>query len=156
MDTEFFLDLEETVIDSWGSARLVNTNFMQAFLQRHGVKQVHIFSFAVWNDKDRDEFRSQIQPRLEQVLEVKILDCPTVEEMRRLDQAVTSTWFDGATDFIQVRGKQTAFTTWVNVKFPDRNCVLVDDQVLDVTVHNRRTGRNIHFVNVDNMALFHG
>lgn len=156
MDTVFFLDLEETVIDSWGSARLVNTNLVRDFLHSNKVQKVGVFSFAIQNDSDRQEFFDKIAPNLAKALNIEFSrDCPTVAELRALDQHVTSTWFDSVFDFIQLRGKQQAFTLWANTNFRGTDCVLVDDTVDDVTVHNRLTGRNIHFVNVVNLRKFH-
>jgi hypothetical protein len=155
MDTAFFLDLEETVIDSWGSARLVNTDSVRKFLRLQGAQKVGVFSFAIQTDSDRQEFFDKIAPNLAKALDIEFRrDCPTVAELRALDQHVTSTWFDSVFDFIQLRGKQQAFTLWANTNFQGTNCVLVDDTVDDITVHNRLTGRNIHFVNVVNVSKF--
>lgn len=155
MDTVFFLDLEETVIDSWGSARLVNTDSVRHFLRLQDATKVGVFSFAIQNDSDREEFFDKIAPRLADALDIQFSrECPTVTELRALDQHVTGTWFDSVFDFIQLRGKQQAFTLWANTNFRNTNCVLVDDTVDDITVHNRLTGRDIHFVNVVNLHKF--
>lgn len=154
MDTRFFLDLEGTVIDNWSSPDLVNIDRVRNFLKRQNASKVDIFSFAIWSKHDQDVFREKLKTPLENVLDVKIQQFPSVEDMRAVDQGVTSTWFDSAVEFMQIRGKQNAFILWVNANFPNCHCILVDDIVQDITLHNRLTGRNTHFINVANMEKF--
>lgn len=149
-----FLDLEGTVVDDWTNMKLVNARRVGDFLQKLKVIEVGVFSFAVWNDNDLNLFKTDLQSRLESVLDVKVTDVPTVKMMMDLDRNSTHTHFDDASDFITMRGKKNAFMNWVDHMFPNTDCMLVDDLVPDVTVHNRLTKRSVFFVNVTNMELF--
>ena len=47
-----YLDLEQTVIDSWDSGLLINSTTVKDWLERLAVKEVSVFSFAVWNEQE--------------------------------------------------------------------------------------------------------
>lgn len=49
MDKFFYFDLEETVIESWTDPILVNKTTIERFIEENGIKDVHIFSAAIWN-----------------------------------------------------------------------------------------------------------
>ena len=45
-----FFDLEETLIASWTDHYLCNKNKITEFLDFYDIRNIHIFSFAIWND----------------------------------------------------------------------------------------------------------
>ena len=64
-----FLDLEQTVITDWYDGYLANTTQVREFLATQKVTQFTVFSFAVWDQKDQDEFDSRHRRVLEKALD---------------------------------------------------------------------------------------
>jgi hypothetical protein len=125
-----FLDLEETIIHSWSDARLMNAQRIRDFLHQNSVNQVSIFSFAVWDDNDQMKFASEIQPMLETALDVRVVLCPTVQDMMLADTQLTGVhWHGDVGEFIPIRGKHDAFHNWCMLNCVGQSSVLIDDVV---------------------------
>lgn len=146
---KYFLDLEETVIDSWQSGRLVNVNKLKTL----NMSEVTIFSFAVWNAQDIAHFDKQLRSMIELAVNVKVVKCPTVQDMMEADTKFTGVhWHGDVTEFITLRGKFNAFVHWSNLMHPTDDCMLVDDIVPNVDIVNRDTGRKLAFLNVNSIT----
>ena len=134
MPTKIFLDLEGTVIATWDDRVLCNIERVKSFLG--DVKEVHIFSATIWDDKDKRTFAEEIKPILEQVLEVSIMTWPSMEDVWR-----TTTWkgtrFENVQEMIALIGKKRMFEDWCFQKEPPKTtCVLVDDMFGNTTLIN--------------------
>jgi len=149
MDTKFkiFLDLEETVITSWAEGLLCNSSRVRDFLAENDAKSFTVFSFAVWNDKDKQDFEKLHRRGLERALDCRVAACPSVEDFMRADTALTGVHFDSLTDFISIRGKVGSFTNWVRFNGIS-HAILVDDVVPNVDIVTRDSGDVIRFINV--------
>jgi len=142
-----FLDLEETVITSWDEGLLCNTSKVREFLSKQKVTSFTVFSFAVWNDKDKVDFERLHRRSLELALDCVVTGCPSVTDFMKADTELTGVKFDSLTDFISIRGKVGAFTSWV--RFHEiGDALLVDDVVPNLDVVNRDTGEVTRFINV--------
>ena len=150
-----WLDLEQTIIASFGNPELCNVQKIGAFLQANNVSEVGIFSFAIWNEADQHEFEKHIKPTIELALDVHVVTWPTVQNMMKADFEYTGVRFDTAwevSEFIQLRGKMGAFEHFIRSRRPNFiRAVLIDDVVTDTTITNRKTGQTIEFWNVDNL-----
>lgn len=125
-----FLDLEETIIHSWSDPRLMNAQKIRDFLHKNDANQVTIFSFAVWDDKDQDRFADDILPMIETALDVKVVLCPTVQDMMLADTKLTGVhWHGDVSEFIPIRGKHGAFHNWCMLNCVGKSSVLIDDVV---------------------------
>ena len=149
MNTKFqiFLDLEETVITSWAEGLLCNSSRVRDFLARHNAKSFTVFCFAVWNDKDKQDFEQLHRRGLERGLDCRVASCPSTEDFMQADTALTGVHFDSVTDFISIRGKVGAFTNWVRF-LGLSHAILVDDVVPNIDIIARDTGDIIRFINV--------
>ena len=144
-----FVDLEETVIDSWNSGMLLNSAQVREWLHARGCRQVHIFSFAVWHAADRVHFDRNFRRMLTRALDVGIVSCPTVEDFMAADRAVTRThWGTDLGEFVGMRGKVGAFTSWCELHHAGQHNVLLDDVVPNAVWTNTDTGTTLEFVNV--------
>lgn len=141
-----FLDLEATIIHSWSNPTLCNLQKVRNFLKTHDAKQVSIFSFAIWDEKDKMYFEQNFKKFLEEALAVEIIEWPSVDEMRQEILWKQGTAFE-RTEFINVWGKSRAFFDFCRVT-QDEDCVLLDDVVDDEIVTNLRTNRIFGTVNV--------
>jgi hypothetical protein len=150
----FFLDLEETVIRSFDNPRLVNIEKVKKFLHNHGATELHIFSYAIHSEADRTIFNRDIKPRLEEILELPIVSCPTIPEVMKADYELTGLFFSPTsevTEYIYTRGKTYGFINYVNNKYNYTRAVLIDDTVADMTITYRNLGARIDFYNVGSL-----
>lgn len=78
-----FLDLEDTiitpVIDGWHNVELVNIDKIKKTIDMFKPDFVDIFSFAIHNQFEFEQFNKTIRPFIEQELNVKLNMVPTVD-----------------------------------------------------------------------------
>lgn len=146
-----FLDLEGTVVDNWDNAALVHTSKVCSWLQGLGVSKVRLFSFAVYDQRDKDRFNSLLKPFLQRVLGVEFLDSPSVDDFLLADTQVTGVKWDTRHDFIRTRGKLDGFRSWCKLNFDKQHNVLLDDVVPNATWKNDDSGLVVQFVNVETL-----
>ena len=154
MDSKFkiFLDLEETVIDSWDSGLLVNSSQVRDFIKSQQASNVTIFSFAVWDANDQKTFDKQHRRVLQRALDTGIALVPTVQDFMLSDTKLTGVdWQGDVTEFICLRGKVGAFINWCKLHHSGENCLLVDDVVPNMDVIDRDSGVIIRLVNVNTL-----
>lgn len=159
--TKLYLDLEETVISSWQDQVLVKSHKLEMLLAANpdiDRSDVRVFSFAIYNQKDKDEFARDIKPMLERRFGITITLWPSVAEMAEADQLLTGRrWLDADSmggldicEFIDLRGKAGAFMNWVLFHGVDgERYMLLDDVVPQHVLYDRKRDIQIDFVNVD-------
>lgn len=148
---EVFVDLEETLIQSWDNPLLCNLQKLRAWFKAAKVTDVHLFSFAVWNEGDRDHFIRHFQPSIEDAFEIKFKTVHTVEDFMKADTKRTGVRFDNLTEFILIRGKVGALQSWCGVNHPRGCSVLIDDVVPNMTIHDEDQDLLLKFINVIKM-----
>lgn len=157
--TLLYLDLEGTVLTSFDDALLMNVCRVQDFLDANpdlDRTDVRVFSFAIYNDKDKDQFVRTMKPMLERALGVTITSCPSLYDMALASQRLTGhRWIDQDTgdvdihDYISIVGKVHAFEDYVNYHHAEGGrVVLVDDIVPSKTVLNRTLGLQLDYINI--------
>lgn len=130
-----FLDLEDTIIDTWDSGNLRNVLRIKGWLdtQAETVEELRVFSFAIWNDAHKDHFDTSMRKGIEEALERPIVEWLSVEEMATMAQARTGlNWTQDITDtldFMQIMGKDGAFKEVCLSRERDGNCTLIDDAI---------------------------
>lgn len=152
---QIFLDLEGTVINQWATAIPINVEPIRKFLRDHNVNEVRIFSFAIWHPHDVENFKDRIGPMLEDLLDVRISGIVSVADMRCSDTQFTGVHFDSETDFIAIRGKDGAFTTWCLANHRGQESVLIDDVVPNRSLKDFDTETIITTVNVEKILAEH-
>lgn len=154
MNPIVFLDLEETIIESFSDPVLCNVTKIRNFLEARDVTKIHMFSFAIYNDADRDTFDRFIRPNIEEALGVTVISCPTVVEMYKTDTNFTGTRFDiinPVMDYISLRGKKDAFINYVNAVFDYDVAILIDDMVPDLDISHRFNDYTIELWNINSL-----
>lgn len=146
MKTNFFLDLEGTIIQSWDNPNLINVDSIKKWLKDRDVKQIHIFSFAIFNKDDQDKFVARFKTPLQDVLGVDIVSWPDKRSMMDADLPIK---WDNEWDFSSVRGKQGAFLIWATQNFAGQHSVLIDDCVPNRVVSDLDTNTIITTINVN-------
>ena len=150
----FFIDLEQTIIPCWDDPCVMHSQAerIRDFLHAQDAAEVHIFSFAIWNQKDKQDFVSRgIERAIEDSLQLPVMTYPSVEDMMRVDFRYSGVKFENIMEFVQMRGKKDAFIHYVLGSCDFQKAVLIDDVVPDLTVTHRKKGWSIELWNVDSL-----
>ena len=170
VNTTLYLDLEGTVIKGWDDQVLMNSSRVRDFLDSNpdiDRDDVRVFSFAIYNDKDKAEFVRDIKPMLERRLGVTITQWHSVQDMALRTQQLTGNRFldsdtmggHGISEYIALVGKVNAFLDWVVYEVGSEDgpgsarVVLVDDIVPMRTVLDHTLGLQVDYINVDKLGV---
>jgi hypothetical protein len=159
MFDKVFLDLEDTVITNWRDQYYTNVQKVRTWLIENEIKEVGIFSFAIYDDADKTIFEKQLKVGLTDVFGIRITTWPSVLEMMDIDTRHTGDYWrnessigTAVTEFINLRGKTQAFINFANEQFPDaKSIALLDDVVKNTIITYPDEQRTIHLVNVDKL-----
>lgn len=130
-----FLDLEETLFDCWnkgfGATATEHIRAIKKYIETERFTDIRVFSYAVYNQTDADEFKIVHQDWLERILDCKFNtdDMFTVEKLYKQYSQVTGYHFDSMHEFMQVFGKQDGFRWYTEHNFPETHAFLIDDMV---------------------------
>lgn len=145
-----FWDLEETVIESFTEPHHVNIERMLTISKHFSTSSVEIFSFAIWNSRDKAIFDVKMKVSLEALYDIEITGALMMADVNRSYFKHTGVWLDDI-DFTAILGKHGAFVEYVKmVTKGNEEFILVDDVVDNATFHFRDTNTIIHLVNVTN------
>jgi hypothetical protein len=155
MNTKIFLDLELTIVESWTDPTLVNVDKIRATLEKFGVTEVGIFSFAIWDDGDVSDFyKRKLNTLIETALGVKISQILTIPEIAKVVFWKTGLMMD-VPEFISTWGKPRAFIDWVLMghgkECAHTNFILIDDVVQNITTHDRDRDITVTLINVNSI-----
>lgn len=144
-----FLDLEGTVINNWDDALLLNKCLdIRSWLKCNRVKEVAIFSAAIWNEADKQRFEKVIKPFLEDALDVKIMEWPSMEDVWK-----STTWkgvgFENVCEMISLIGKKRMFEDWCLEKERGNHSILIDDSFGNWAIEHHDSHTSIGIVHVD-------
>ena len=149
----FYFDLEETVITSWEEALLCNKHKVDSFIAQNDVKEIHIFSAAIWNDRDKEVFEKQLKNWLENIFDVKILSWPSMTDVWK-----ETNWkmvkFENVMELISTIGKKRMFEDWCKIKHHrDSHCVLLDDSFEEEILINKVHNTVIEVVDINKVII---
>lgn len=135
MNKIFYLDLEGTLIDSFFEKQLINVDVVRWFINFHRIKEVNVFSAAIWDDIDLLEFNVKIKDFIESEFGVTVVSCPTMEEVCKITPNLQSICFDYVSEVISLLGKKRMFEDWCfRKKEPNTHHVLIDDSFGNTTL----------------------
>lgn len=84
LSRHLFLDLEDTIItpvmDGWFNTHLINVQKIKQVIEDFDPIEIHIFSFAIWNQAELRGFNMGIRPMIEQALGRTLSAVPTVDD----------------------------------------------------------------------------
>lgn len=145
-----FLDLEETIIDTWQGNAIINVDKIKKFLGN--TKEVGIFSFAIWNDVDKEFFEKNWRSAIENTLGIKAVVVPSVSDMMKVDFDLRGIRFDDIFEFIVMNKKEGAFRSWCLTFHIGQHTILVDDAVPNLIIDDEDTRTKIQLVNVNKLG----
>lgn len=149
-----FVDLEETLIDSWNSGNLWKRERVFAQLNEHfgkdrGILDATVWSFAVSNDEDVKVFNSRFKNWLEEIFGLNFIDVVSKQRIMRdvlKFRGFPSNAFD-EWEFTQIWGKDKSLENWARANnFENCEIVLLDDMVQNKTIDFRDWNLRITFV----------
>ncbi len=159
MQKKLFIDLENTlispVVDSWLSSEVINIEKIKDFISQHEIESVNIFSFAIWNEQERNLFKNHLLFDIEEGLGQKILHIPTVDneiipaccKQKKMNRENVN--FINLTQFWS---KDLAFILCMKEWFKnsqDLNCILLDDMVENQNMNILKNNLNLSIFNID-------
>lgn len=149
----FYFDLEETLITSWVDTLLCNKEKVEAFIKQHNVKEVHIFSAAIWDDYDKNIFEKNLKGWLEGVYNISIVSWPSMKDVWAKTNWKTVK-FDNVSEFIMIIGKKRMFEDWCKLMHHrDSHCILLDDSFEEESLINKVHNTIIEVVDVNKVAI---
>lgn len=157
-----FLDLEDTVIEpvlkGWHATEMINVAKVKAFIAEFKPHEVHLFSFAVWDNQQKAMFQQGTQPMLEAALGIRLHSIPTVDDdiipavCNVLGLPRSSMDFDDLSTFC---GKHDAFRHCMRNLFKHssslKELVLLDDAVYNETSEWPDLQVKLRILNIDQM-----
>lgn len=154
MSTLLFLDLEETVIESWDNPLLMNVSNVREFIASARPTAIGIFSWAIWSEDDRTLAKTEIIPVLNKVFNISIdlSFIPTKDET--ISGAVAPfKWDNDIHESLLLSGnKGLVFQEWVRkANLPFDKIILLDDMVPNLSITDKSTNQTIDLVNVKDL-----
>lgn len=149
----FYFDLEETLITSWVDTLLCNKEKVDAFIKQHNVKEVHIFSAAIWDDYDKNIFEKNLKGWLEGVYNISIVSWPSMKDVWAKTNWKTVK-FDNVSEFIMIIGKKRMFEDWCKLMHHrDSHCILLDDSFEEESLINKVHNTIIEVVDINKVVI---
>ena len=161
-----FLDLEDTIItpvlDGWFKTELINVEKVKAFIAEFQPDFLHLFTFALWNQREKEMFEQGTKPMIEAAFG-KLSFTWTVDDEILPNCLKVANIHPSTTDFADMSafgGKHEAFRLNMRHLFRSGSTpvevVLLDDAVYnelfewpDIQVKGR-------ILNIDQMKEHHG
>lgn len=149
----FYFDLEETLITSWVDTLLCNKEKVEAFIKQHNVKEVHIFSAAIWDDYDKNIFEKNLKGWLEGVYNISIISWPSMKDVWAKTNWKTVK-FDNVSEFIMIIGKKRMFEDWCKLMHHrDSHCILLDDSFEEESLISKVHNTIIEVVDINKVVI---
>ena len=141
----FFFDLEQTLMESWECPVPMNKQLVDEWKENFSISEIFIFSFAIWDEKDKETFNSQMKWRLEKFFGFTIVDVVTKDEVFQTIKNHRKIAMDEH-DFTDFFNKENSFLEWARIKFEDDKIFLFDDMVSNMSVTDSDKQLEINFI----------
>lgn len=159
-----WLDLEDTIIfpvtEGWNNTHIIPENLkkIQDFIMYFGPDYLHIFSFAVWNDWEKQRFNDSTRAMIEKALGLRFMTVPTVDEIisvcKKAKNIQSEITFQELLDFW---GKHEAFRLYIQHLFKAGNTAadvaLLDDAVFNEIFEWRDLQIKGMILNIDTLEI---
>lgn len=132
---------------------MCNKQKVEAFIRQNNVKEVHIFSAAIWDERDKTTFEKNLKTWLENVFNISILSWPSMYDVWQETQ-----WkrfaFDSVSELISKVGKKRMFEDWCKIMHHrDTHCILLDDSFEEEILFNKVHNTIIEVVDVNKIQF---
>lgn len=155
-----FLDLEDTIIepvkDDWANTCLINVSKIKEFMEKNIISDLRIFSFAIWDEKQKKQFEFWVKPAIERVLEQKLNQVPTIDDHIMpacCKQKGLSVQLTGFSDMVEFWGKDISFMLCMKEWFKNNKdkieIFFLDDDVDNMTFEIKDNNIKCHILNIN-------
>lgn len=133
MDKKLFLDLEETLIESWNNPTLLpeKVSVIREFCKEHSITEATMFSLAIFDEREVEFFNKHFKEWLEKHLEISLqaLALEVVFKEIISKNGILAN-MNELSDIFIFNMKEQAFTEWI-FKKEDKNVefILFDDMI---------------------------
>lgn len=141
-----FIDLEETVIDNWFNKNFINIDKIKNMIDDLNPDHLHIFSAAIWDINDVNEFNNKLRKNLQILLNRKIENVISMEYAKKCSNWVTCDI--SIRDLLLDIGKFRLFIDFC--KYTTRNCfcILIDDMCDNEIIENLDLNVKIQMIRI--------
>lgn len=146
-----WLDLEETLIDSWGEFNILDQKVenIKTLLKKVKPDEMSVWSFAIWTEKDIARFNTNgIKQQLEDLLEFKFSNIHTIDEMQKMVEQYDGFKYVNTVEFIQINQKLWSFVKYC-FNHNNTNFWLIDDCIPNMTIQNKDNNVTINCININ-------
>lgn len=165
MIRHLFLDLEDTIIapvmDGWPQTQTMNEDKVRAIIEQYKPDQVHLFSFAVWNQFELRAFNLFTRPQVERTIGRTFDSTWTVDD-HIIPMCCKQLGLQPDVDFSEMTNfwsKHQAFRLCMMQKFAKsfdtwghkNEVLLLDDVVMNETFHWPDLHVRGQIANIDNL-----
>jgi hypothetical protein len=146
---QVWLDLEETIINSWHEGLLMNVDKIKKQLELLNVTTVNIWSFAIWDKDDHTEFvKSGMKESIERALNVTINEWLCVDDIQKVVQKYENIVYESRSDFTLLNGKHWSFIKYCLYKQRGHQNILIDDVVGNWLLSDADTNTIVQLINI--------
>ncbi len=151
----FYFDLEETLINSFYNPVFCNQDKIEKFIKDNDIKEIGIFSAAIFDIRDKGYFIEYIKEGIEKRYNIKIIDnriimLHQVSEMFMEDLAISM----DVSEMLSLYTKAGAFYHYCNFVYKkDNHCILLDDVFDNMILINHNKKLTVEVVNVKEIVL---
>lgn len=131
-----FLDLENTIIDSWENLIVLNNPKVQQKIRAINPQKIGIYSFAIW--KDKEIFKTMLFAEISKTYNIEI----DLELLYSVPDIIKICGFEPKmkpNEFIKSYGKELSFIQFSKKKFGgnENEIFLIDDLVEDTYLETK-------------------
>jgi hypothetical protein len=151
-----WVDLEETVIQSWHNPLILYNNIqkIKRYCAFHGYQsnRINIFSHAVWNDEDFNDFYNFIAPDLERAFGTPFVinKCMKVDWLMK--HAFGNWRIHTQGEYVATYNKFESFMRYIPlIGAIETNFILFDDLVPTCTIELLESENSVRFVNINSI-----
>lgn len=159
-----FLDLEDTVItpamEGWHLCELINIDKINAFIKKHQIEIVNIFSFAIHNQREKELFIKHNRSMIENALGMKLFEIPTMDDniipACCREKGIHQSTLDFA-DVVSFWSKDLSFILFLKDKFKNNKhqheIFFLDDAIVDMNFSFPNQNFNAQCFNIDELKI---
>lgn len=141
-----FIDLEETVIDDWYNKNFINIDKIKDMIKYLNPDHLHIFSAAVWDLDDVNEFNNKLRDNLEILLKRKIDQVISMEYAKKCSNWVS---YDmPIQELLLAIGKFRLFIDFCKHTIRNCFCILLDDMCDNEIIENLDLNLKIQMIRI--------
>lgn len=145
-DIHLFLDLEETLIDEWTTKNIINIDKIKQLITEINPSTVHIFSAAIWNINDINEFNNELRYYLNTAFNIRIDKVVSMKTAKKFSS--WKTYNSTIQELLLTIGKFKLFIDFCKSNYSNCTCILIDDMCDNEIITNSDLNLKIQMIRI--------